>query len=251
MIRRSVSLVLTAVSAVLLLRLSRVWLPALHAQDSDRAADAAKRLRPALTRDLEGAGLRFGDPVFLRIFKDPGELELWVFQPAAGIYKRFRTYKIAKFSGTLGPKLREGDRQAPEGFYSVAADRMNPRSAFHLSFDLGYPNAYDRHHDRTGSLLMVHGSDVSTGCYAMTDAFIEEIYTLCDAALKNGQDAFPAHCFPFRLTEERLLRERDSGWFEFWTNLKEGYDAFERSGVPPDWRVEGGRYQFPKPEPAP
>ncbi len=251
MIRRSVSLLLTAVSAVLLLRLGRTGLPGLHAGEAGRAEDAAARLRPVLNRDLAKAGLRFGDPVFLRVFKDPGELELWVLRPSTGLYKRFRTYKIAKFSGELGPKLREGDRQAPEGFYSVAADRMNPRSAFHLSFNLGYPNAYDRHHGRTGSLLMVHGSNVSIGCYAMTDAFIEEIYTLCDAALKNGQENFAVHCFPFRLTEERLLRERESEWFEFWTNLKEGYDAFERRGVPPAWSVEAGRYVFPEAELAP
>src|SRR5690606_1136783 len=134
----------------------------------------------------------------------------------------FKAYEIARFSGNLGPKLKEGDRQAPEGFYQVRSEQLNPQSKFHLSFNLGFPNAYDQSHGRTGTYLMVHGDQVSTGCYAMTDARIEEIYTLVDAALKGGQSAVRVHCFPFRFTNSRLSQVSETHrWRSFWENLKE------------------------------
>ena len=159
-------------------------------------------------------------------------------------YQLFRTYKVAAMSGELGPKQKEGDKQAPEGFYFVPASRMNPNSRFHLSFNLGYPNGYDRAHKRTGSALMVHGAKVSIGCFAMTDPKIEEIYTLCDAALRNGQPYFRVHSFPFRMTDANMAQHKDSKWQEFWENLKAGYDWFEEKGVPPDVTVKDKRYVF-------
>ena len=122
--------------------------------------------------------------------------------------------------------------------------QLNPSSRFHLSFDLGYPNAYDRAHGRTGSALMVHGDCVSIGCYAMTDAGIEEIYALADAALRGGQTLFRMHVFPFRLTAENLLQHRYSRWYSFWENLQEGYRLFEEHGRPPDVEVRDGEYVF-------
>jgi murein L,D-transpeptidase YafK len=181
----------------------------------------------------------------VRIFKESRELELWVEND--GRFALFRTYEICTFSGHLGPKLRTGDLQSPEGFYFVTPDRMNPASRFHLSFNLGYPNAYDRHHGRTGGFLMVHGDCVSIGCYAMTDAQIEEIYTLADAALRQGQPFFRVHIFPFRMTVRNMQRHRDSRWREFWRNLEEGYDFFERHGRPPNVEVRNGKYVFEEP----
>jgi murein L,D-transpeptidase YafK len=210
----------------------------------DRAAKAAERVRPALEKDLAAKGLHFGDPVFIRIFKDERELELWVRDRDGGRFKHFRTWPVVAMSGELGPKLAEGDRQAPEGFYFVTPGRMNPKSRFHLSFNIGYPNAYDRAHGRTGSAIMVHGNRVSIGCFAMTDAKIEEIYTLCDAALKGGQPYFRVHVFPFRMTVERMARTPGEKWREFWLNLKEGYDWFEKKRTPPDVSVEKLRYTF-------
>lgn len=211
---------------------------------TERARKAAERVTPALKRDLAAAGLRLGDPVFLRILKEERELECWIRQPGKATFQHFRTYRIAAMSGALGPKLREGDRQAPEGFYYVPPSRMNPNSRFHLSFNLGYPNAYDRAHGRTGSALMVHGNRVSIGCFAMTDAKIEEIYTLCDAALRQGQPFFRVHAFPFRMTKERMARVRGHRWEPFWRNLKEGYDRFERDRIPPNVTVSEKRYRF-------
>ncbi len=212
-----------------------------HAAETDRAAGAEARVKPALERDLAALGLRYGAPVFMRVFKREKLLELWM-KGEGGTYVHVRDYPICTYSGALGPKQREGDQQAPEGFYRVRVGQMNPRSSYHLSFDLGYPNAYDRAHRRTGSYLMVHGSCVSIGCYAMGDAAIEEIWSLAAAALRNGQDAFEVHAFPFRPTDEALAAERDSPWHAFWRELQPAYDAFERTRTPPRIRVDGTRY---------
>jgi len=204
---------------------------------------AAARVLPELKKALEAKGLRVGAAVFIRIFKEEKQLELWV-RKDDGTYALFRTYPVAAMSGELGPKVAEGDNQAPEGFYHVPPAAMKPDSTFHLAFNLGYPNAYDRAHGRTGSFLMVHGNEVSIGCFAMTDAKIEEIYTLCDLALKNGQPFFRVHAFPFRMTDKRMADARGNKWEDFWKNLKEGYDFFERAKTPPEVTVFEGRYVF-------
>ena len=209
---------------------------------SGRSEEAAKRVRPALERALRAKGLRWGAPVYIRIFKEEKQLELWVDEGKQ--FELFKTWPICKFSGELGPKLKEGDGQAPEGFYFVPRSRMNPHSRFHLSFNLGYPNTYDRAHDRTGSALMVHGNCVSIGCYAMTDARIEEIYSLCDAALMNEQRFFRVHCFPFRMTEANMKKYQKSKWIKEWQNLKAGYDWFEKTKRPPNVKVKRKRYTF-------
>ena len=209
---------------------------------ADRAQAAVQRVKPALEKALTAKKLRWGAPVFIRIFKEEKQLELWVDDGKQ--FQLFKTWAICKFSGKLGPKLKEGDGQAPEGFYFVLRSRMNPRSRFHLSFNLGYPNTYDRAHGRTGSALMVHGNCVSIGCYAMTDARIEEIYSLCDAALQNGQRFFRVHSFPFRMTEANMKRHGNSKWIGEWKNLKTGYDWFEKTKRPPNVKVSGTQYKF-------
>jgi len=222
--------------AVLLSALAFAPLPA----RAGRAEDAARRVRPQLAADLAAADLRFGAPVLLRIFKHEQELEVWVDDGAR--FRRFRTYPICTFSGAPGPKLRQGDGQAPEGFYSVGAGQLNPYSSYHLSFDLGYPNAYDRALDRTGDALMVHGKCKSVGCYAMTDALMEEIYTLARESLKNGQEAFEVHAFPFRMTEANLARFQGNPNMPFWRTMKQGYDFFEKYRLPPTVAVCEKRY---------
>lgn len=203
--------------------------------DTDRLEGVRKRVLPNLTAELKREHLRLGDPVLIRLFKEEKELELWIRDDMGGRYRLFRKWPVATYgSRGLGPKLREGDGIAPEGFYHVAARQLNPKSKYHLAFNLGYPNAYDKARGRTGSALMVHGSDVSIGCYAMTDPVIEVIYLLVESALRGKrQDEVSVHCFPFRPTAERLARAADSEWHAFWTNLKEGYDLFEDTRVPP------------------
>lgn len=209
-----------------------------------RAAAAAAKVLPALRRDMGEKGMSPGDAIFLRAFKEERELELFVKKKGSGKYELFRTYRVAGTSGVPGPKLREGDGQVPEGFYFVPLKAMNPDSRYHLSFNIGYPNAYDRSLGRTGSHIMIHGNTVSIGCLAMTDAKIEEIFTLADAALRNGQPFFRVHIFPFRMTGERLERAAGSPHAGFWENLREGYERFEESGNPPEADVKDGRYVF-------
>jgi murein L,D-transpeptidase YafK len=210
----------------------------------ERAAEAKARVLSDLQKDLAEKGLHFGDPVFLRAFKDERLLELWMRRRETGKYELFRHWPIAGTSGVLGPKQAEGDSQVPEGFYFVTPDRMKPDSQYHLAFNIGFPNAYDLAHKRTGTFIMIHGAERSAGCLAMTDAKIEEIYTLCDAALKNGQPLFRVHVFPFRMSPERMAAVSGQPWEDFWKNLKEGYDLFERNKVPPEVEVDGLRYIF-------
>lgn len=209
-----------------------------------RAAAAEARVRPALERDLKTTGLEFGAPVFIRAFKEERQLELFIQSRASGKFELFRSYPIAAASGTLGPKLTEGDSQVPEGFYFVPPSAMKPDSRYHLAFNIGYPNEYDQSLDHTGSAIMIHGNRVSIGCLAMTDEKIEEIFTLCAAAHANGQKFFRVHIFPFRMTADRMAKASDSEWEGFWRNLQEGYDRFEKTRIPPEITVKGGRYQF-------
>ncbi len=226
---------------------SPVKVPVFNSQEvpsSVRSREAVARIAPTLVRQLQSRNLSYGSAIFIRIFKEERELEVWVKDDDR--YQLFRIYPVVAMSGQLGPKLREGDRQAPEGFYYVSPARMNPNSRFHLSMNLGYPNRYDRVHDRTGSALMIHGGRASIGCFAMTDARIEEIYAMADAALGNGQAFFRVHCFPFRMSEANMKRHSQSKWDSFWVNLKEGYDYFESFKLPPDVRVVEGKYIFGK-----
>jgi murein L,D-transpeptidase YafK len=190
---------------------------------------------------LKAQGVALGAPVFLRIFKLESELELWMEKD--GRYHLFATYPICLWSGRLGPKLQEGDLQAPEGFYSVTKDQLNPNSRWHRSFNLGFPNEFDRAQGRTGSFVMVHGGCQSVGCYAMTNNVVDEIWRLVTAALDQGQPAFNLQIFPFRMTDRNLaLRRRSYPWSRFWADLKKGYDVFERTHVPPVISVCDGRY---------
>ncbi len=198
---------------------------------------------PRLKADVEERGFRWGDPVFLRIFKEEKMLELWIKNPdRSGRYSLYKSYGICRHSGNLGPKLREGDKQAPEGFYTVPQEMLHPRSRFHLALNLGYPNEYDAAHGRTGSFLMIHGKCTSKGCFAMNDRNIEEIYLLSEAALEKGQPVVPVHIFPFRLEGERLYARRNHKWFPFWENLREGYEYFEQHRRPPEMAMYDGRY---------
>ncbi|GAA5218960.1 murein L,D-transpeptidase family protein [Corallincola platygyrae] len=210
---------------------------------SKRSERAIETATPKLDKALKAMGLELGAPVFIRIFKQPAELEVWLEHEDAQ-FRLFKRYPICAFSGELGPKQQMGDMQSPEGFYFVTPQRLNPWSQFHLSFNLGYPNRYDRHYGRTGSALMVHGDCVSIGCYAMTDPYIDEIYTLMVSALENGQPYVRVHAFPFPMTSEALDDKKDHRWHAFWVNLKQGYDYFEHYRRPPNTEVKSGRYVF-------
>jgi murein L,D-transpeptidase YafK len=208
----------------------------------------------ALASRLSAKGLKYGQPVFIRIIKQSSELELWMGDRAeaetaqsperGGAWTLLHTYPICKWSGALGPKIKQGDRQAPEGFYSIRLTSLNPHSRNHLAFDLGFPNAFDRAHGRTGTFLMVHGNCKSIGCYAMTNEGIDEIYRLVEEALKAGQASVPVHAFPFRMTDANMRKKRSERWSAYWANLKDGWDRFEASRQPPAVFACGQAYRF-------
>jgi len=194
----------------------------------------------SLKQRLKQLHIGLGRPIFIRIFKKEKLLEVWV--KAQEQYVLLKAYDICAFSGHLGPKRKEGDRQAPEGFYRVKKRQLNPHSSYHLSFNLGYPNRYDKAHYRTGSYLMVHGECVSVGCYAMTNKYIEEIYHLMEEALKQGQPYVQVHAFPFYMTAKNMAKHSRSRWYDFWSELQQGYDYFEIEKLPPHIVVQKGHY---------
>jgi murein L,D-transpeptidase YafK len=209
-------------------------------------ADLPKAERPVpsfLTVKMSQLAMKDTAPIFVRIFKEESQMEIWK-QRDDGRYGLLTTYSICKWSGALGPKKTEGDRQAPEGFYTVTPGQMNPNSLYYLSFNIGYPNAYDRALGRTGSNLMVHGACSSAGCYSMTDEDAGVIFSLARDAFRGGQRAFDIQAFPFRLTAENLAKHRDDPNMDFWRMLKVGYDSFELTRVPPKVDVCDRHYVF-------
>jgi murein L,D-transpeptidase YafK len=191
-------------------------------------AKANQPVPPRLIAAMNEKDMDLQSPILIRLFKQEAELEVWK-QDRSGRFALLKTYPICRWSGDLGPKVREGDRQAPEGFYSISPAQMNPQSAYYLSFNTGYPNAFDRALGRTGSQLMVHGDCSSRGCYAMTDEQIAEIYSLGRESFFGGQKAFQLQAYPFRMTPLNMAKHRNNPNMPFWKMIKEGYDHFEVS----------------------
>jgi murein L,D-transpeptidase YafK len=186
-------------------------------------------------------GMSPSAPIFIRIFKEESELEVWK-QREDGRFYLFRTYPICNWSGSLGPKVTQGDMQSPEGFYTITSQQMNPNSQYHLAFNLGFPNQFDKSLGRNGQFLMVHGNCRSAGCYAMTDALMEEIYGLAREAFIGGQPSFEVHAFPFRMTEANMRRYGTSPHYRFWRMIKEGFDYFETTRQLPAVAICERRY---------
>ncbi|MGB6790923.1 MAG: L,D-transpeptidase family protein [Pseudolabrys sp.] len=182
-------------------------------------------------------------PILGRIFKEESEMEIWK-QNRDGEFVLLKTYPICRWSGDLGPKKKEGDRQAPEGFYTITPGQMNPNSSYYLAFNTGFPNAYDRAMGYTGGELMVHGDCSSRGCYAMTDEQIQEIYALARESFFGGQKAFQLQAFPFRMTPLNMAKHRNNPNFAFWKTLKEGYDHFNATRREPKVAVCDSHYVF-------
>lgn len=201
-----------------------------------------------LNQRLAASGLKSGAPVLLRIFKESSELELWL--ERSGSYVLFATYPICHWSGTVGPKLREGDKQTPEGFYTITRGQIRHLGRWRSAINLGFPNAYDTANNRDGSYILMHGGCSSVGCFAMTNPVIGEVYGLVKAAIGNGQRHVPLHIFPFRMTDTNLARHSDSPWQPFWATLKRGYDIFEQSYRAPRVSVCKGEYIVEEAPPA-
>lgn len=191
---------------------------------------------------LAEAGVKPGAPMLMRIFKETSELEIWL--ETGDRFQLFATYPICHWSGTLGPKQREGDKQTPEGFYTITNRQMRHIGRWQRAINLGFPNAFDRALNRDGSYILMHGGCSSVGCFAMTNPVIGEIYGLANAAIKNGQRHVPVHVFPFRMTDDALAAHSSSPWHSFWSTLQAGYKSFERTGRPPRVSVCEGQYRI-------
>jgi murein L,D-transpeptidase YafK len=204
---------------------------------------ASRQLSPEMVAQIEKKGMTKESPVLVRIFKEESELEVWK-QTTEGKFELLKTYPICRWSGDLGPKVKTGDRQAPEGFYMITPGLMNPNSSYYLSFNTGFPNSFDRSLNRTGSNLMVHGDCSSAGCYAMTDEQIGEIFSLARESFAGGQRAFQVQAYPFRMTAKNMARHRNNPNIAFWRMLKEGNDHFEVTHQEPKVDVCDRRYVF-------
>lgn len=212
-------------------------------QDGGAIPKDIRPVSPKLVSKMQSLGMSETSPILIRIYKEESKLEVWK-EKRSGQYALLKTYDICKWSGVLGPKIKEGDRQAPEGFYTVTPAAMNPKSSYYLSFNIGYPNAFDQSLGRTGTHLMVHGACSSSGCYSMTDADAGELFALARDAFKGGQRSFQIQAYPFRMTAENMAKHRDNPNVQFWQMLKVGSDNFEVTLKPPKVDVCGQRYVF-------
>ncbi|HKS17645.1 MAG TPA: murein L,D-transpeptidase family protein [Bradyrhizobium sp.] len=206
-------------------------------------AKANQPVPPKLVQAMSEKDMDLNSPILVRIFKQEAELEVWK-QDRSGRFALLKTYPICRWSGDLGPKVREGDRQAPEGFYAISPAQMNPQSQYYLSFNTGYPNAFDAALGRTGSQLMVHGDCSSRGCYAMTDEQIAEIYSLGRESFFGGQRSFQLQAFPFKMTPVNMAKHRNNPNMPFWKMIKEGYDHFEVTRQEPKVEFCEKKYVF-------
>ncbi|MBD1364153.1 murein L,D-transpeptidase [Mucilaginibacter sp. ZT4R22] len=212
--------------------------------DSKRASDARATLWPKLQRELSDGGFDSNYRIYLRIFKQTDQFEVWVKKGAK--YALFKRYDICYYSGGLGTKTKQGDGKSPEGFYNITAKQLNPGSNYHLAINIGYPNQLEQQKGYTGSAIMIHGHCASIGCYAMTDARIEEIYTLVYKALAAGQQKINLDIFPFQMDKGHMELFASSPYLPFWKTMKPGFDLFEKNRVPSVARVVRKEYSFGK-----
>jgi murein L,D-transpeptidase YafK len=210
---------------------------------------AMKELSPEMISLLTQKNMPKDSPILIRVFKEESELEVWK-QDTTGQYQLLKVYPICRWSGELGPKKVEGDRQAPEGFYSITPGLMNPNSNYYLAINIGFPNAYDKANGYSGAFLMIHGDCSSRGCYAMTDEQIGEIYSLAREAFLGGEKTFQIQAYPFRLTPANLARHRTNPNMDFWKMLKEGNDHFLVTHLEPKVDVCERHYVFDAQPPA-
>lgn len=221
---------------------------------NSRVAAARYEKRFAIKQLFRQRGVPYpADQVFIRIFKRERQLELWARPEGADTFALLKSYEICALSDKAGPKRKQGDRQTPEGFYYI--DNFNPRSGFHLSLHINYPNASDRilgSEEALGGDIFIHGGCKTEGCMAVTDENIKEIYWIAVEARDNGQDRIPVHIFPARLTDNNLAQlanvfSKEPELVRFWGNLKPGYDYFAQHKKLPNVTVSSlGRYKYLK-----
>jgi murein L,D-transpeptidase YafK len=208
------------------------------------SVDPLRGLAPqsvALVDKSAQAGASSNSPVLIRIFKATKELELWRLNKN-GRYALVHTYEICAFSGDVGPKIKQGDYQAPEGFYTIVPRQMNYNSIRYLAADTGYPNQFDRDNKRTGSAVMIHGGCDSAGCFAIKDAPMQDLFAAMRDAFKGGQKSIQVHIYPFRMTAINMLFNSKNKNIDFWRQLETGYDIFESAHKELNIAVVNQRY---------
>ncbi|WP_240040801.1 L,D-transpeptidase family protein [Pseudocnuella soli] len=232
-----------------------------------RPGEALKRKEDTLQRQFKTKGLEWpAKYLYIRNFKYDGQLEVWVRNDRKDEFKLFKTYKVCALAGSLGPKRMEGDYQVPEGFYFI--NEFNPRSTYHLSLGLNYPNASDKLLSdifRPGGDIYIHGSCVTVGCIPVNNEQIEELYILAAHAKNRGQDFIPVHIFPIRYNNKKsqdylnTLTKTDAQLKQFAQNLELVYDHFELTRQLPlimvnnqgDYVFDGLTKKLPPPPPKP
>src|SRR5580692_417934 len=241
---RSMNSIIRRGTAVSLTVAACVWIAGCDDSYLDQSSARSQQpISSATLAKMEALDTTPSSPTVIRTYKKEAELEIWKMK-SDGQYALLKTYPMCRWSGQLGPKLREGDRQVPEGLYTITPGQMNPNSAYYLSFNVGYPNAFDRAWDRTGGTIMVHGICSSAGCYSMTDEQIAEIYAIARESFNGGQREIQMQSYPFKMTAENLAKHRLDPNIDFWKQLKNGSDHFEVTKSEPAVGVCAKHYVF-------
>lgn len=202
----------------------------------DRVKSAYMAKWGTIRNELKAQGISNNFNLFLAAYKQEGKLEVWIKSGDKKSYQLFKIYAFSGHSGVIGPKVKEGDLQTPEGFYHITA--YNPESKFHLSLGINYPNNTDllrSGREKPGSEIYIHGDCVTAGCIPITDDKIRELYILAVEAREHGQREIPVHIYPFKMTAEnmKIQSEKHPHQKAFWTSLKSQHDAFEKSRMLP------------------
>ena len=179
---------------------------------SERVRELSAGVHGRLEAHFRDAGLEYPpQKIALLGFKEEKLLEVWG-AGSAGVFRLVKTFPILAASGVLGPKLREGDRQVPEGLYRI--ESLNPNSLFHVSLRVNYPNAFDRARaleegrDNPGSDIMIHGKAASIGCLAVGDEAAEDLFVL---AAETGVSQVEVILSPVDFRKRDLPREPVAG----------------------------------------
>jgi len=213
-----------------------------NASDQGWRPESVAAREADLARQFEARDLKLGSPIFIRVYKQTSEMELWVQQgPRFVLYK---TYGICRWSGGLGPKFYEGDRQSPEGLYRITAADLIVNQRWDRAMEINYPNTFDVLNGRSGSHILIHGKCGSIGCFAIQDKNVEDVYGAVRAALRNGQAYIPVLSLPFRFGKLTPSKEQTLQLNEFWTDLRRADLLFERDRLPPVAYICDGRYYF-------
>jgi murein L,D-transpeptidase YafK len=203
----------------------------------ERVRTAYAQKWETLQKFLNFSGFKPGFNLYLAAYKKEGKLEVWLKNKEEQRYKLFRTYDFCAHSGTLGPKVKEGDGQTPEGFYQIRA--FNPKSNYYLSLGINYPNAVDLARSgaqNPGTDIYIHGNCVTIGCIPLTDEKIKEVYVLAVEAKNGGQNEIPVYIFPFKMNKENMLEQklRFPQHYGFWKTLQPAYTWFEQKRTLPE-----------------